>query len=106
MSDCDDLRNILGEELFNELDSLDDFEIDLKPVNEKKLEHISQSEYKMSVVFKGEQALDLVSALFHAAEEGCKECESFLAQFSGQVISSMWIEIIRSEELMGESDEP
>jgi len=102
MSEQDDLRDILGEELFNELDSLDRHGLDIGPVDENKLMEIATKEYMVAMPFKGEQALDLVAALFHAAENGCKDCEGYITKFSGQIIGAMWLEILKTEDLLEE----
>lgn len=102
MSEQDDLKNILGEEIFNELDSLDRHEMDFEFVDENVLNEIASKEYMAAIPFRGEEALDLVAALFHAAEEGCKECESYITKFSGQVIGGMWIEILKVEGLLND----
>lgn len=102
MSDEDDLKNILGEELFNELDSLDRHQLDIGPVDENKLMEIAAKEYLVAIPFKGDLALDLVAALFHAAEDNCKDCEGYITKFSGQIIGEMWVEILKAEELLDE----
>lgn len=102
MSEEDDLKNILGEELFNELDQLDIDIPDFTPLDENKLIEIASTEYMMGMAFKGEQALDLVAALYHAAEENCKDCEGYITKFSGHIIGEMWIEILKTENLLGE----
>lgn len=102
----DDLRRVLGEELFNELDALEipDY-LDFKPFDEKRLMEIASTEYQITIAFPGEQALDLVAALVHAAETGCKECEALLIKFAGQAIGTMWVGILQSENLLDEEDE-
>jgi hypothetical protein len=95
----DDLKNILGEELFDELNSLDPHD-GFPEIDEAKLIEISLKGYQATIEFGGEQALDLVAALFHAADEKCEECKDHITRFSGSVIGSMWMAILASEGLI------
>jgi len=101
----DDLKAILGEELFNELDSFNPPEMNLEMVPEEILKNIVNKEYLLSTVFSGELATDMIAALFHAAEENCKDCEAELVKFAGAVIGTMWVQILKDEHLVGDDFE-
>lgn len=95
----DDLKDILGEELFNELNSLDPHE-NFPEIDEAKLMEIASKGYQAVIEFGGEQALDLIAALFHAADEKCEDCKDHITRFSGSIIGSMWVAILAAEGII------
>jgi len=99
----DELRDILGEELFNELSSLsDEFEdpelssiISLvEKITGKHIEEIENSIFSMQIPISGVFALELFSSLVHAYDTGCEICAAKVNLFAVSMIGTMIITII------------
>ncbi len=94
----DDLRNILGDELFDELSELSKNlpENDLNRfdvLSEEQLDEIANTIFMVQAPMSGTFALQLIASLIHAHETGCETCwaeiNMFTISFIGSIVSTM-----------------
>lgn len=110
MSD-DNLRDILGDELFDELQQLspEDVELEMNLLGEielpqELLDIIADTEYRITIPIQGSTLLDAVSALMHAAEEDCQNCLKFATELSIRIIAQLWISVMQTEGIIKPGD--
>ena len=106
--DDDELRNILGADVYEELEQFSKDEI---PVIQRLLpptlvQEISNKVYAFPLSFEGESALELMSGLIHAAETGCIDCETKILKFAGGVIGAMWVAILEEQQMLDNEGNP
>ena len=94
----DDLRNILGDELFDELSELSKNipENDLNRfdiLSEEQLDEIANTIFMVQAPMSGSFALQLIASLIHAHEADCETCwaeiNMFTISFIGSIVSTM-----------------
>jgi hypothetical protein len=94
----DDLRNVLGDELFDELSELSKniSENDLNRfdiLSEDQLEELANTVFMVEVPMSGSFALQLIASLIHAHESDCETCWAEINMFTisliGSIISTM-----------------
>lgn len=104
----DELRNILGDELFAELTELGeeinaDMEVGVfKSLTSEQIELLKEQILWVEMPLPGDLALGMVSALIHATRTGCARCEDELATFTSEVIAHIWFALLAS---IGDDDE-
>lgn len=104
----DQLRDILGADLYDDLEKFSQQEIPLlqRLLGPSSVEEISQNVYVLPFSFHGETALDLMGNLIHAAEEGCTDCEGKVMRFAGSMIGAMWVTIMEEQQMLQEEGNP
>lgn len=92
----DELENILGPELFNELNVMgDDFVDDpFFEIDEDAIEQIANTIYEIVIPFQGDLGIELVTALHHVNTSDCGECYTFLNQFLIALLGHMWTQML------------
>ena len=104
----DELRNILGADVYDELEQFSQSEIPLlqKLISPSSVEDIAQNVYVFPFSFEGETALDLMGNLIHAAEQGCVNCENKVMRFAGSMIGAMWVTMLEEQEMIRQEGRP
>lgn len=92
MSDPDELKNILGEELFEELSR--HTALQFGNFTEEQFALIIDYDYRIVMPVSGEYAVGLIGALFHSSDYDCVECQEMIDNFAGHLIASIWNTII------------
>jgi hypothetical protein len=94
----DELENILGPELFSELNTMgDEFVNDpFLDIDENVLEEIASTVYELVIPFQGDLGIELVTALHHMNTTDCGDCYVFLNQFLIALLGHMWTQILAS----------
>jgi hypothetical protein len=95
----DEMRRVLGAELFTELAELgglfDHQECEaFEELSEIEMAAICDKDYVIALPFTGEAVLKLVSALHHASEADCDDCQQQLASFTGSFLGAMWTAVM------------
>ena len=100
----DEIREIIGHELFDELTVESQFteaEHTFRNLDEETEEHISKTSYHIVAPVDGDLVLTCVSALFHFVDEGCESCEEYLIGFAATFIGQMWSMVMESAGIQG-----
>jgi len=104
----DELRDILGNELFEELSDLSKniSENDIENVDvltEEQVEKIANTVFMVQVPMAGTFALELLASLIHAHETGCETCWAEMNWFTISFIGSLVTTML--EDIKGMDDE-
>lgn len=104
----DELRSILGEELFKELSALSEkiSDDDLQKVDvltDEQVDRIANTVFMVQVPIGGTYALELMSALVHAHETDCDNCWTEMNWFTISFIASLMTTIL--DDIQGIGDE-
>lgn len=104
----DELRDILGADVYEELEQFGKNEIPImqRLVSPEVVAEISSKVYAFPLSFEGESALELMSGLIHAAETGCIDCETKILRFAGGVIGAMWVAILEEQQMLDNEGNP
>lgn len=90
----DELRNILGDELFDELSEMsknisENSIYDAEVLSEAEIAKIVDTVYMVQVPMGGTFALELMAALLHAHETDCESCWAEMNLFTISFIATM-----------------
>ena len=92
MSEPDELKDVLGEELFEEL-SRHTATKQFADLTDEQFDQIVDYDYHIVMPISGEYAVGLIGALFHSTDYGCGECQEMIDNFTGHLIASIWTTI-------------
>ena len=93
MSNPDDLKNVLGKELYEEL-SRHTATKHFADLTEEQFDLILDFDYHIVMPVSGEYAVGLIGALFHSTDYDCDDCTEMIDNFTGNLIASIWNTII------------
>lgn len=103
----DELRNILGDRMFEELSTLgDEFEehrLDGIPVD--AMDVIADMRLNATVSMSGTEALTLVAAFVHLLETGCDGCRTHVEDFTMSFITTLWEMVQQTFDHLENDDE-
>ena len=93
MSDPDELKDVLGDELYEEL-SRHTATKHFADLTEEQFDLILDYDYHIVMPISGEYAVGLIGALFHSTDYDCDDCILMIDNFTGHLIASIWNTII------------
>lgn len=93
MSESDELKNVLGEELYEEL-SRHTATKQFGDLTDEQFDQIIDYDYHIVMPISGTYAVGLIGALFHSSDYECDDCEQMIENFTGHLIASIWNTIV------------
>lgn len=99
----DELRDILGEQLFTELSQLTGCAglEGMSDGTEALLKRMGGQLFHVVLPLPGNAIVMLASRLAHAAE-GCEECADRLARFTGLVVMASWNAMVEADRMLSD----
>lgn len=85
----DELKDVLGEELYEEL-SRHTATQQFGDLTEEQFAAILEYDYHIVIPISGSYAVGLIGALFHSTDYDCTECEDMIGNFTDHLIVSIW----------------
>ncbi len=93
MSDSDELKNVLGKELYEEL-SRHTATKQFGDLTDEQFDQVIDYDYHIVMPVSGEYAIGLIGALFHSTDHECDDCQEMIDDFTASLIASIWNTII------------